>query len=565
MTRRAWASTNLLRRASRASRWARSSVASCAALGTLGTLGALGALAAVATLTTAASIGCSGGASDTSPSGYPSGSDAGYDSGSQADTGTAPPVDTGPPPEREVESQYKAPVATGRYVWVPNPTSGRIAYIDAQTLDVRVVEAGNAPTWLAAVPGSGDATVVLNVKSSDATLLRADGGKVEAHTFKTAPGANTWAVANGGKWAIAWADARQAGTTDRTQGFQDLTVIDLTAATAPAVLTVGYRPVTVGFTADDGRAFAITQDGVAIVDLTGPSPQVIRNVPISDDPLEDPGTRDVSITPDGSFALVRRDGRSTITIVALDTGKRVTVQLSGNCTDLDLADSGKKAVAVVRDKGEAAILPLPEVFLDPTAFTTASITGETVGSVSIAGTGHAAVLYTNALPVERFTILSLDDASFRAVKLYAPVLGVFPTHDAEYAVVLHAPAAGSLKKGAFSIVPLGTTLPARIEGTDARLTAVALSPQSDRAVLTERDDATQIFGAWIARMPSLAADRYALASPPIAAGIVAGARRAWIAQQHPEGRITFIDLDGGTARTLTGFELSARVVDGSQP
>ncbi len=515
---------------------------------------------------TLACAGCSGNPSDSTGPGYDAGSDAAYDSGTYADTGTPPPVDTGPPPEKEVESQYRAPVATGRYVWVPNPTSGRIAYIDAQTLDVRVVEAGNAPTWLAAVPGGGDATVVLNVKSSDATLLRAaDGGKIDAHTFKTAPGANTWAVANGGRWAIAWADARQAGTTDRTQGFQDLTVIDLTSVVTPTVLTVGYRPVTVGFTADDARAFAITQDGVAIVDLTGGSPQVIRNVPISDDPLEDPGTRDVSITPDGAFALVRRDGTSTITIVALDTGKRVTVQLAGNCTDLDLADSGRKAVAVVRDKGMVAILSLPEVFLDPTTFTTATITGETVGSVSIASAGHAAVLYTNAVPVERFTILSLDDASFRTVKLYAPVLGVFPTRDAGYAVVLHAQPTGSLKKGAFSLVPVSTTLPARIEGTDAPLTAVALSPESDRAVLTERDDVTKVFGAWIARMPTLAADRYPLASPPIAAGIVAGARRAWVAQQHPEGRITFIDLDGGTARTLTGFELSARVVDGSQP
>ena len=45
--------------------------------------------------------------------------------------------------------------------------------------------------------------------------------------------------------------------------------------------------------------------------------------------------------------------------------------------------------------------------------------------------------------------------------------------------------------------------------------------------------------------------------------LAGGARRAWIAQEHPEGRITFIDLDSGQARTITGFELGARVVDGS--
>jgi hypothetical protein len=47
--------------------------------------------------------------------------------------------------------------------------------------------------------------------------------------------------------------------------------------------------------------------------------------------------------------------------------------------------------------------------------------------------------------------------------------------------------------------------------------------------------------------------------------VVAGARRAFVAQQHREGRITFIDLISGEARTLTGFELGARVVDGSRP
>jgi hypothetical protein len=60
-------------------------------------------------------------------------------------------------------------------------------------------------------------------------------------------------------------------------------------------------------------------------------------------------------------------------------------------------------------------------------------------------------------------------------------------------------------------------------------------------------------------------ERYALASPPNAVGIIAGAKRAFIAQDHPEGRITFVDLDTGASRTLTGFELSSRVVDGSKP
>jgi DNA-binding beta-propeller fold protein YncE len=488
------------------------------------------------------------------------------------DTSGAPADDAGVPAEREVESYYQAPVATGKYVWVANPKSGRIAYINAETLDVRTVEAGNGPTYLAVVPAqTADTTIVLNVLSDDATLLRADGPNVTARTFKTAHAMNSWAMSADGRWAIAWTDARKTSAlSDKTQGFQDLTVIDMTAQVAPQVLAVGYRPVTVGFDAQSRRGYAVTQDGIAVVDLfpVGGAPRVLKNVALSDDPLDDPGTRDVSVTPDGAYALVRRDNRSDVTVVALESGTRTTVTLPGPVTDLDLSPKGDRAVAVIRQSATVAVLPVPGIASNPATFTTAAVTGETIGSVSLAATGDTGVLYTNAVPSEHITVLGLSGnaPTFRTIRLYQPVLGVFLTPDAAHAVVLHdAPAPPSTKAGAFSLVPLGTTLPAKIVGTDAPLTAVALSPTSDRAVITERDDKKKIFGVYLVKLPELAETRYPLASPPIAAGVVGGARRAYVSQQHPDGRITFLDLDTGLARTLTGFELAARVVDGSKP
>lgn len=84
-------------------------------------------------------------------------------------------------------------------------------------------------------------------------------------------------------------------------------------------------------------------------------------------------------------------------------------------------------------------------------------------------------------------------------------------------------------------------------------------------MIAERDDKGKVFGAYLARTPQLMVERYPLASPPISVGIVPAAKRAFVAQQHPDGRLTFIDLETGVARTLTGFELSSRVVDGSKP
>jgi hypothetical protein len=64
-------------------------------------------------------------------------------------------------------------------------------------------------------------------------------------------------------------------------------------------------------------------------------------------------------------------------------------------------------------------------------------------------------------------------------------------------------------------------------------------------------------------MPSLEVTKVTLASQPISAGIVAGANRGYVAQKHPDGRITFVDFETGEIRTLTGFELASQVVDGS--
>ncbi len=517
---------------------------------------ALAALAISAlTAVGACSDNAAGVSGDTSPrSPEPSGGAAASSSGGA------------PAPEQEVESDYEAPVATGKFVWVANPKSGRVAYVNASTLEVRTVDAGNGPTYLAAVPGQADDTaIVINVLSEDATLLKAAAGGTTTRSFKVARGANAWAFSADGRYAIAWADARKVKNAPRTEGFQDLTVMDLTSG-AVTVLAVGYRPVAVGFAAGAPRAHAVTQDGVAIVDLSTSPPRVTKNVPISDNPLEDPGTRDVAVTPNGQLALVRRDGSAEVTVLSLDTGARAKVTLSGPATDLDLTDAGTRAVAVVRDKAQVAILPVPEIFQNPSTFTTVDVTGETIGSVALAPGGATGLLYTNASAVERLTVLRLGPPpEVRTVKLYSPVLAAFVAPDARHAVVVHDKTAGpSGSPGAFSLVPIGAEpLPAKIVATQAPPSAVAMT--NDRAVVAERADTTKVYGAYLGRTPELMVERYALASPPIAVGVVQGAKRAFVAQEHPEGRITFIDLDTGLARTLTGFELASRVVDGSKP
>jgi hypothetical protein len=474
------------------------------------------------------------------------------------------------PPEKELEGSYRAPVTTGKYVWSANPDSGRVALIDATNLQVHTVEAGFGPTYLAAIPGQKGATantaIVLNVLGHDATLLRVQpDSSIATKTLPTHESANAWSIGPAGHWAIAWSDARKVKNPDPTQGFQDITVIRLDSGKeASTELSVGYRPTSVRFDASGTHAYAVTDPGISVVSLDGAAPQVTDLVQVTDNPADNPASRDVTITPNGKLALVRRDGSPDVGVVTLSTGQRTTITLSGNVTDLDLSQDGTRAVAVVRSASEVDVLPIPDI-VTSSFYPSVKIDGEEFGSVSLSPDGNVALLYENAVDNDHVTILSLDSQSYldhRTVALKAPVQAVFVAPDGENALALQSTPAGSTKAGAFSVIPTTVVRAPRIEGTDAPPTAVAVAPPpSSRALVTVRDDQRKQFGVYVVRMPSLQVDYLPLASPPIATGMVPAAGKGYVAQLNPDGRITFIDLTDGSARTLTGFELAAKVVN----
>jgi hypothetical protein len=505
----------------------------------------------------------SGAATNGSPatggSGGSSGTTALITPGSGGSASTPPP----PPPEKELETAYEAPVATDHYVWTANPTTGKVALISADDFSVRLAEAGNAPTTVAALPGHDeDAAIVLNAGSNDATVLRlGTDGAIQSQMLRTHAGANAVEVSPSGKWALIWSNAALESATalDPTDGLQDVTVAKLDDdPVTTTILTVGYRPSAVSFDTAEEHAFFVTAPGMTVVDL-GDAPHPDRDVVLTDDPVSDQAARDVSVTPDGAYAVVRLDGQKTLGFVDLAAGTRTSVALLDYVTDLDLSADGKQAFAV--SGGALVVVPVPPGDAAPNTFARASAEGEVGRSVTLSPDTSLALLYSNATADPYLGILTGggDWSAYagRAVDLKAPVQAAFSAPDGQHGITFQTPAAGSSKEGAFSIVSAQLDRAPKIIGTDAPPTALAFSSDGAEAVITTRDLDHERYGMYLVELGSLEQTFIQLSSPPLSAGIVGN--YGFVAQAHPEGRITFVNLTDASQRTLTGFELAAKV------
>jgi hypothetical protein len=472
------------------------------------------------------------------------------------------------PPEQELESNFGAPVATGRYVWIANPSSGRVAYIDGKTLQIQIVDAGHGPTHLAAVPDpDDDVAIVLNTLSHDATVLRAKQGALSSTQLAVHATANRWAISPDGRWATAWTDPSAIKNDDPLDGHQEISVLDLHNDTSTQ-LSVGYRPQSLHYADTSAQLHVVSEEGITTIALGSGGASVKAHFALTDDPLEDPNARDVAITPDGQLALVRRVDEARLSVFDTNDGSHLDLALPGPVTDLDLSADGSHAVAVIRSTGHVAFIPCATILDNPNSLSIVDVSATVVGSVSLPSDASLAFLYTNALPVETITVLDtgIPAPIPRLIKLHAAVSSVFPTPDASHALVLHSAPPGESKYDAsISLVPVAAQLPSKIRGLESAPISVAMAPDNQRALLALGSTADSPYQMVVARFPSLEIDVFTLGSAPIAAGIVAGAGSGFVAQQHPEGRITFIDFDTGQVRTLTGFELATQVVNGSTP
>jgi YVTN family beta-propeller protein len=495
---------------------------------------------------------------------------------------TQPPAPAPPPPEVEQLQDFEVPRGGARFVYVSNRRRDSVSVIDSTGLGIRTVPVGDSPGYLTTVPGQ-DIALVVNAGTRDASILRTDGAG--ASTVSRVPivaAANRISVARAGDHAVAWYDSAAAGPGGPAAGggFQEVTLITLAPGADKAVdMTVGFRPSEVVF-ADDGRgAFVVTEDGISILrfaDITGPT--VAPFVRFPDAGPTAPAALDVSVTPDGRYAIARREGASQVMLLDLTAAPGAasavtSVDLVSPVTDLDLAPGGAFAIAVLRAENAYVRLAIPGGFAAGVAPVKRVLAGEAIGSAALSADGATAVLYTTvgSPPVERIVVARLDTAAAAPslpVTLKKSVRAVAIAPDGKTAIVLHNKAPGDITQAGidvetridrsygYTIVNLASGF-AKLQITEGEVSAQALTPDGGRAfVLVRASRLVQRIA-----LSSFIVDEFPLGSPPTSLAVLGAAvKRVFVSQEHPEGRISFIDWDTGMVESVTGFELNGRIV-----
>ena len=461
-------------------------------------------------------------------------------------------------PENEVEVNLQVPQAGDTHVFVVSTGLDAVVRIDGVSLDVDLIEVGGVPTEMRTL-GSENSLVVLNTGTRDFSVVRAVGGGEETVTTLDAPSAvNRMEVADNGLFGVAWFDPEVGGLGD----LQTVLVLRL-ADGMEAVFSVGvgFAPRSVSFVG--ATAYVVTDDGLSIIDMAAlDGPSFEPPITAVDDPFAKQVDREILVTPDGTRAVVRRGGYAEIRVVDLASKEVTLVELDGLPTDVDLVADGSEALIVLREQAKLLRMPLN----DPQGYETIDLSGTPAGLATLTPDGKSALLFSTLPGNEWVAILELATGDVRALPLKKGVEAIAPAPDGKTALIIHTRDEGSEEEDnlerqidqayGYSVLDLATGF-AKLVLLETPARGYAITPDSKRAYVLVPNGAGHTVDA--VDLTAMLVTIIPMGSPPEHAVFLPSAGRMAVSQDHPVGRITFIDTTSGKSETVTGFELNALI------
>lgn len=505
------------------------------------------------------------GAGDVAP-------DAAGDDDDDDGGGTPTPEPTPTPPDGDDDVFTVAPASAAEVVYVANPENDNVVRIDTVTREIDVIGVGRKPLDLRVSP-AGDRVVTFNSLSHDVSII--DASTLDETRLDVRPVTNQMISSPLTTHGVCiWTAARDAtGEVDGAQNPGEVSIVDFVNETVVSSV-MGFKPRGVGFTADDTRAFVLSDGLLASIDLTDPAkPKTL--IPLAADPTTAPAAKEIAIAPDGTSALVLSEAAgSALTLVDLATSALTTLTVGSAgtiATDLDLSADGRFYLVA-----SAGIVSSTVDVLDrDNAFakTTVVIPGA-AGSIEPSPDSEEIWVFSkNALDERIWRVdLAADAAGPNPVvteyALVKPVRAVFVAPNAAGAVILHR--FNDVEDG----VPSGendyadahvmSVLDPDAGGGVALLSSVALDDAPDQVAVTS--DGAWAFAqlpntnvALVASLTTLLVDPLPVGSKPLFVGAVQAGHTGYVLQKHPLGRISFIEPATLDIDTVTGFEINAEI------
>jgi hypothetical protein len=260
--------------------------------------------------------------------------------------------------------------------------------------------------------------------------------------------------------------------------------------------------------------------------------------------------------------------------VGSNPGNGWTIPLASPATDIDLASDGSRVFAVQRAAKQLAIIDIPADAQNPAGIDTIDLTNATLGSLVLSRDSKRGLLFTNASSDERITLVKLDTPGFPistwTLRKSVRAVGISPAGDT--ALLINAKSPGDPatasnfddfvnKSYGYTLLDLATGF-AKLQITPVDPGAFHYAPDGKKVYVGldggDAPTATRAFQVVTAQTGVVITKP--LGSPPEAIGILPGAGQAFVAQRHPLGRVSFVDLVSDAVRTVTGFDLNGHVV-----
>lgn len=468
--------------------------------------------------------------------------------------------------ETEERFDYRIPVSSGKYVFIADKLNDKVIAVDSTTLEIFTTHVGSNPTHVLPLNDKGEVAVI-SLNADEVSIIRMkDNGEANIIELDIRPDTNALAVSSDGRYIVAFWDSLFAADSAPPATDQEISIIETTLGAEQVFdISVGIHPMQIEFNSNNTKAFVISEGGVDIIELAALNPAYFpASLSLFDYAAITPSETETVIDPTGTYAIGRREDVASAYVALLDDSQETrTYPLSGIPTDIDISADGTFGMFTIRSEHQVAIfnLPLPEdSTVDP--FEYVDLGEQYCGAATLSKDGQFAALYTSVADDNSnrkvLTLLQRNaDQSFsvKNTLLNRDIRGISPSPDSQSLIVVHEyytnhESNAALHPYSYSLV--------KLPGMQSKFQQLPVDPIQ---MLTTEDGAFAYMllstkEIQIINLETFIVDTMQLGSMPTAAGYASLTDKIFISQEHPSGRMTFMDATAENVKTITGYTLN---------